>query len=63
MKWYLTQGVIGEPEIDIREDDEDPTLGYSILRELARDPRSGLQEVAPGVWMPKDSDARDLPLL
>lgn len=58
MKWYLTQKAIGEPEIDIREDDEDLTLGYSMLRELARDPRNGLHEIAPGMWIqPRDCDA------
>jgi hypothetical protein len=36
MRWYLTREVVGEPEIDVRDDDGDLTLGYSIMRELAR---------------------------
>lgn len=58
MKWYLTQQCMGEPEIDIREDDEDLTLGFSLLRALAEDPRSGLHEIRPGLFIEaKDGDA------
>lgn len=36
MKWHLTQAEAGQPEIDIREDDEeDLTLGYIYMRKLA----------------------------
>ena len=35
MKWFLTQAAIGQPEIDIREDDEDPIRGYALMRALA----------------------------
>lgn len=36
MKWHLTQALPGEPEIDVREDDEeDLTLGYNYMRALA----------------------------
>jgi hypothetical protein len=49
MKWYLTQAGSGEPEIDIREGDEDLSRGYSMMRELAAMDH-GLQEIEPGVW-------------
>lgn len=36
MKWTLTQAIPGEPEIDVREDDEeDLELGFRYLRGLA----------------------------
>lgn len=50
MKWHLTQAVIGEPEIDVREDDEDPTRGYSLLRMMAEEPGSSIREISLGVW-------------
>lgn len=60
MKWYLTQAAGGEPEIDVREEDEDLRLGYSMLRELAAMDH-GLQEVEPGVWwQAKESGSREL---
>lgn len=56
MRWYLTQKVVGEPEIDTRDDDEDLTLGcYSIMRELARSDAT-LVEIAPGVWRQSKTD-------
>lgn len=55
MRWYLTQKVVGEPEIDVRDDDEDLTLGYSIMRELARSDAT-LVEIAPGVWRHAKTD-------
>ncbi|MET8152579.1 hypothetical protein ACIBSW_27585 [Actinoplanes sp. NPDC049668] len=54
MRWYLTQKVVGEPEIDVR-DDEDLTFGYSIMRELARRDAT-LVEIAPGVWWQSKTD-------
>lgn len=35
MKWILTQPVEGEPKLDVREDDEDLSLGYAYMRALA----------------------------
>lgn len=35
MRWYLTQKLAGEPEIDVREDDEDLEVGYRYMRGLA----------------------------
>ena len=55
MRWYLTQKAVGEPEIDVRDDDEDLTLGYSIMRELARSDAT-LVEIAPGVWRQSTMD-------
>lgn len=54
MRWYLTQKIVGKPEIDVR-DDEDLTLGYSIMRELARSDAT-LVEIAPGVWRQSKTD-------
>lgn len=60
MRWYLTQKIVGEPEIDVRDDDEEGlTLGYSIMRELARSDAT-LVEIAPGVWQQsKTADVRE----
>lgn len=58
MRWYLTQAAIGEPEIDVREDDEDLRLGYSLLRELARSDET-LIEIEPGVWRHSKSPGID----
>lgn len=50
MRWYLTQKVAGEPEIDVRDDEnEDLTLGYSLLRALAEHDQT-MVEVRPGMW-------------
>lgn len=50
MNWRLTRDALGEPEIDYRTpEDEDLTLGYSMLRELARSDKT-MVEVYPGVW-------------
>src|SRR5690349_1698730 len=49
MKWYLAQMAIGEPEINVREDEEDLTLGFSLIRALAESDDT-LLEVAPNVW-------------
>lgn len=35
MRWNLTQAVPGEPEIDVREDDEDLELGFRLMKALA----------------------------
>jgi hypothetical protein len=35
MKWHLTQHEADQPEIDIREDDEDLSLGYAYWHALA----------------------------
>jgi hypothetical protein len=34
MKWTLTQPDDGEPQLDIREDDEDLSLGFAYMRAL-----------------------------
>ncbi len=49
MNWRLIRNAIGEPEIDVRDDD-DPTWGRSLLHELAREPGSGMERLAPGVY-------------
>jgi hypothetical protein len=49
MKWKLTTDLCGEPMIDSWDDDEDLTLGYSLLRALAEDEHT-LVEIAPNVW-------------
>ncbi len=55
MKWFLTQKVAGEPEISVHDDDEDLTLGYSLMSMLAEDAGSGFYEVADGMWLcPKE---------
>lgn len=58
MNWKLTQAAIGEPEIDEWGIQEEPELGYSMLRELARSERT-LVEIAPGVWR-QSKDAEDV---
>lgn len=64
MKWYLTQKAIGEPELDVREDDEDLSLGFSLMRELAAEgPHANLTEIAPGVWFQSHLDGGEPPLL
>ncbi len=45
MNWRLIRNAIGEPEIDVRDDD-DPTWGRSLLHE----PGSGMERLAPGVY-------------
>jgi hypothetical protein len=51
MKWYLVQQAIGEPKINVREEDEDLSLGFSLMRELAaQGPHANLTEIEPGVW-------------
>lgn len=49
MRWNLTQAVEGKPEIDIREDDEEPVAGYAFLRTLA-----GQVDEGP-IWMDSGS--------
>ncbi len=50
MNWKLIQTVTGEPEIDTwGGDDEDLSVGYSLLRSLAESDET-LVEVSPGVW-------------
>jgi hypothetical protein len=57
MKWKLTQAVTGEPEIDEwqTEDDEDLSLGYSLMRALAESDHT-LVEIYPGVWRQSSPD-------
>jgi len=50
MNWRLTRDAIGEPRIEYRTpEDEDLTLGYSLLRALAESDRT-MVEIADGVW-------------
>lgn len=49
MKWKLTKDLCGEPVIDSWDDDEDLTLGFNMMRALAKADRT-LVEIAPGVW-------------
>jgi hypothetical protein len=51
MKWRLTRSMTGEPEVEVR-DDEDLRcgFGFSILKELARHLDSCLEEIRPGVY-------------
>lgn len=55
-RWYLTQAAIGEPEIDIRDEDEDLTCGYSLMRELAADSHGRLTEIREGLWIEHKGD-------
>ena len=48
MKWHMVQPAEGEPDIDVREEDEDLSRGFSLMREMAAEWQ--LQEIAPGVW-------------
>lgn len=48
MKWKLTQQAIGQAEIDMWDDDEDLTLGFSLMRALSEE--FGLREIGPGLW-------------
>lgn len=48
MKWFMAQDANGEPAINVREEDEDLSRGFSLLREMA--PEWQLREIAPGVW-------------
>ena len=51
MNWRLARTPPhGAVEIEIRDPD-DQTWGYSLLHELARDPRNGLHEIGPGVYV------------
>lgn len=59
MKWFLIQQAIGEPEIVVREDDENLSLGYSLIAALARSGGSGLREVEPGVYWGSTRDAEE----
>jgi hypothetical protein len=51
MNWKLTQQPGADPEIDEWDDSdqEDLSLGYSLMRALA-DADHTLTEVEPGVW-------------
>lgn len=52
MKWFLVQQAIGEPDIDVREEDEDLSRGFSLMRELAaQGPHDNLTEIGPGAWI------------
>lgn len=51
MKWFLTQQAINGPQILVRDDEDDPAAGYSLMRILAEEPGSQLEEIAPGMWM------------
>lgn len=60
MNWRLVRNLVGEPEIDER-DDEDLSLGYSLLREMAGE--YGLNEIAPGVYLGENEHTvRHLPV-
>lgn len=64
MDWKFTTDLCGEPFWRPGPDDEDLTLGYSLLRALAESEYT-LVEISPGVWrhsaegvtyMPKEVD-------
>ena len=59
MNWRLTRH-LGEPEIEVRDPD-DRTFGFSILREMARDPANGLEEIGPGVFVGASENSRHRP--
>lgn len=49
MDWPLTTDLCGAPFANVPDDDEDLTLGYSLLRALAEEDHA-LVEIGPGVW-------------
>jgi hypothetical protein len=49
MKWLLIRSSTGEP--DVLHDADDRSWGFSLLRELAKDPASGIHEIGPGVYV------------
>jgi hypothetical protein len=50
-RWKLTQATAGQPEVDEFGEQlgQDPRP-FSLLAEIAKDPESGLREIAPGVY-------------
>jgi hypothetical protein len=49
MDWPLTTDLCGAPFANVPDEDEDLTLGFSLLRALAESDHI-LVEIAPGVW-------------
>jgi hypothetical protein len=49
VNWKLTMNAVGEPEL-VSRDDEDLTIGFSMMKELARESDNGLVELAPGIY-------------
>lgn len=61
-RWKLTQPVPGQPEVDEYGDrlagDRAP---LSLLAELSRDPRSGLEQIQPGVYRSRSEPGKVWP--